>query len=55
MYRLTNAVALLLALALWQLARLAGLPDYILGPIEILRHFLGALATPELYAHTARA
>lgn len=51
MRRLANAVALLLALALWQLARVAGLPDYILGPIEILQHFFGALASQELYAH----
>ena len=50
-HRLAKAVALLLALVLWQLARVAGLPDYILGPIEIVQHFIGALASQELYAH----
>ena len=51
MHRLAKAVALLFALVVWQLARAAGLPDYILGPIEIAQHFTGALASQELYAH----
>ncbi len=46
--RLANAVALLLVLALWQIARTAGLPDYILGPIEILQHFLNEPKPPEM-------
>jgi len=45
-------VGLLLAvLAIWQLLWLRGLPDYLLGPIEILQHFVAALGTRELYEH----
>lgn len=36
---------------LWQLAWMWGLPHYILGPFEILRHFFTALGSEELYAH----
>jgi ABC-type nitrate/sulfonate/bicarbonate transport system permease component len=46
---LVRAAALLGLLLVWQLAALAGLPDYILGPVEILKHFFGALASRELY------
>ena len=53
--RMTIArVALLLALlAIWQVFWIRGLPDYALGPVEILRHFVAALGTRELYAHVA--
>ena len=40
-------------LALWQLASLWGLPDYLLPPLEIGRDFVRALGTPELYRHIA--
>ena len=39
----------LLLLVLWQLAALRGLPDYVLSPIEIARHFISALGTGEIY------
>jgi len=38
---------------LWQLAALRGLPDYVLSPLQILKHFAEALATRELYEHAA--
>jgi len=38
---------------LWQLFALRGLPDYVLSPAEILKHFGHALATRELYEHAA--
>ena len=48
---LVRAGALLAVLLLWQLASLWwGLPDYILSPVEILKHFLAALGSSELYA-----
>jgi ABC-type nitrate/sulfonate/bicarbonate transport system permease component len=46
---LARAGALLAVLLLWQLASLWGLPDYILSPLEILKHFLAALGSRELY------
>ena len=43
---------LLLAVVLgWQLLWAWGLPDYILGPFEILEHFAAALGSRELYDH----
>jgi ABC-type nitrate/sulfonate/bicarbonate transport system permease component len=48
---LARAGLLLLALAAWQLASLAGLPSYVLGPVEILKDFAEALGTSELYEH----
>ena len=43
-------VSLLVAtLLLWQLAALGGLPEYILSPAEIARHFFAALGNRELY------
>ena len=48
---LPRAGLLLLVLAAWQLAALAGLPSYILGPAEILRDFATALGSSELYEH----
>jgi len=49
--RLVQAGALVAVLALWQLAALAGLPDYILSPAQIARHFAAALGSAELYEH----
>ena len=40
-------------LVAWQLLALRGLPDYLLSPIDIARHFLAALGTRELYQHIA--
>jgi NitT/TauT family transport system permease protein len=48
---LAKASLLVAVLALWQLAALRGLPDYILSPVEIGRHFFAALGTAELYEH----
>ncbi len=43
-------IGLVLALLLiWQLAALRGLPDYVLSPAAIARHFIAALGTSELY------
>ncbi len=41
----------LLLLLLWELAWRWGLPQYVLGPVEILKHFLEALGSRELYGH----
>jgi len=48
---LAQAGALLALLIVWQLAALAGLPDFILSPFQIARHFIEALGTAELYQH----
>ena len=48
---LARAVFYLSLLLLWQLAWMWGLPHYILGPLEILRHFFAALGSEELYGH----
>ena len=40
-------------LALWQIAAASGGPAYLLGPAEIVRSFVAALGTPELYVHIA--
>ena len=50
MKRLARAGAVLALLALWQLAALRGLPDYVLSPFAIGRNFIAALGTSELYA-----
>jgi ABC-type nitrate/sulfonate/bicarbonate transport system permease component len=44
---------LIALLALWQLAALRGLPDYVLSPVQIVREFGAALGTAELYGHAA--
>jgi ABC-type nitrate/sulfonate/bicarbonate transport system permease component len=49
--RIARAGLLLFVLVLWQLLWMRGLPAYILGPLEILRHFFAALGSEELYAH----
>jgi len=51
--RLANAGLLILVLVLWQLAALRGLPDYVLSPLDIARHFWAALGTRALYADAA--
>src|SRR5687767_11587040 len=43
-----KASLLVLVLLVWQLR---GLPEYVLSPIEIARHFLQALGSAELYEH----
>src|SRR5260221_13352194 len=45
-----KAGLLALVLLAWQLASLLGLPDYVLSPLAILRHFFAALGSAELYA-----
>jgi ABC-type nitrate/sulfonate/bicarbonate transport system permease component len=50
---LARAAALVGVLLAWQLAALAGLPDYILSPLEILKHFFAALGSRELYVDIA--
>jgi ABC-type nitrate/sulfonate/bicarbonate transport system permease component len=40
-------------LLLWQLAALAGLPEFVLSPLEIVRHFVHALGSRELYDNIA--
>jgi NitT/TauT family transport system permease protein len=48
-----KAALLVCLLAAWQLLALRGLPEYILAPLEIARHFAAALASAELYEHIA--
>jgi ABC-type nitrate/sulfonate/bicarbonate transport system permease component len=48
---LARAGVWLLALLVWELAWRWGLPQYILGPLEILKHFGEALGSQELYGH----
>ena len=49
--RLLRASLVIAVLVLWQLLSLRGLPDYVLSPLEILKHFWAALGTRELYVH----
>lgn len=49
--RVARASLLLLVLTAWQLAALRGLPDYLPGPVEILKYFGAALGSAELYEH----
>ena len=53
MKTVAKAGLLLGLLAAWQLAALRGLPDYLLPPLDILRSFVQALGTRELYQHVA--
>src|SRR5918996_2006248 len=48
---LAKASLLIAVLLVWQLAALRGLPDYVLSPLEISKHFLQALGSAELYEH----
>jgi ABC-type nitrate/sulfonate/bicarbonate transport system permease component len=51
--RLARAGLLVALLALWQLLALGGHPDYILAPLDIVKDFIAALGTRELYADAA--
>lgn len=53
MTRLARFGALLALLIAWQLLALRGLPDYVLSPLEIVKHFVVALGTRELYQDAA--
>ena len=46
-----KASLLIALLAAWQLAASRGLPQYVLSPFEIARHFAQALGSAELYEH----
>ena len=48
--RVAPIAALAALLALWQIGSLWGLPDYVLSPAAIVRHFFTALGTQEFYA-----
>ena len=48
-----SASLLLVVLIVWQLAALGGLPQFILSPAEIARHFFAALGTREFYDDVA--
>jgi ABC-type nitrate/sulfonate/bicarbonate transport system permease component len=49
--RLVGPLVLVASLGLWQLLWLTGLPDFVLSPVEVARHFADALASGELAAH----
>ena len=46
---LAKASLLAAVLLVWQLASLGGLPQYLLSPAEIVRHFFAALGDAEIY------
>ena len=48
---LARAGLLLFVVLLWELLWIRGLPAYILGPFEILKHFFAALGSTELYGN----
>jgi NitT/TauT family transport system permease protein len=48
---LARAGFVLALILLWQLLSLRGLPQYVLSPLEIARHFVQALGSAELYEH----
>src|SRR5712691_8931685 len=48
---LARAGLLLFLVGLWQLLWVWGLPEYVLSPIDILKHFFAALGSEELYRH----
>lgn len=50
---IARAGLLIVVLAIWQILWVRGLPDYALGPVEIVKHFVAALGTRELYGHIA--
>src|SRR5215472_19365802 len=49
MTRLARFGALIGVLLVWQLLARGGLPEYVLSPVEIVKHFVTALGTRELY------
>jgi ABC-type nitrate/sulfonate/bicarbonate transport system permease component len=46
---LVKSALVVAVLLVWQLAALRGLPEYVLSPVQIARHFAEALAGAELY------
>src|SRR5438093_1771996 len=48
---LARAGLLLFLVGLWQLLWVWGLPTYVLGPVDIVKHFFAALGSEELYQH----
>jgi NitT/TauT family transport system permease protein len=50
---LAKAGALIAVVLLWQLAALRGLPEYVLSPLQIIRFFVQALGSAELYENIA--
>ncbi len=51
--RLVGPIVLLATLAVWQLLWLRGLPEFVLSPVEVVRHFVEALVSGELIPHVA--
>ena len=49
--RLTRTIPFLSLLLLWQLLSALGLPEYVLAPAAILRDFIAALYSGELFPH----
>ena len=45
--------AVLALLVVWQLLSLRGLPEFVLSPVDIAKHFIAALGTSELYRDAA--
>ncbi|MBV9191864.1 MAG: ABC transporter permease [Betaproteobacteria bacterium] len=50
---LVRLSAVIAVLAVWQLLALRGLPDFVLSPVDIVKHFVAALGTQELYRDAA--
>ena len=50
---LAQAGLLLVVLVIWQVAAFFGLPQFILSPLEIAKHFFTALGTREFYDDVA--
>jgi ABC-type nitrate/sulfonate/bicarbonate transport system permease component len=48
---LAKGTLVVLVLVCWQLLWLLGLPEYVLGPLEILKHFAATLVSGELLPH----
>ncbi len=48
---LARTAVWLVLLVLWEFAWRSGLPQYVLGPVEILKHFFAALGSQEIYGH----
>jgi ABC-type nitrate/sulfonate/bicarbonate transport system permease component len=48
---LAGPLALLAALGLWQGLWLTGLPEFVLSPLEVARHFARAVWSGELFPH----
>jgi len=46
---LARAAALVALLVVWQIAVVSGAPEFLLGPWQVVKHFVEALGTRELY------